>query len=61
MVREYMRRSSYLVSPERFERLASYDADIDGTSIRGEIFVARDLATDSIAVTEGSFLVVKAR
>jgi hypothetical protein len=56
-----MRRSSYLVSPERFERLASYDADIDGTSIRGEIFVARDLATDSIAVTEGSFLVVKAR
>jgi 8-oxo-dGTP pyrophosphatase MutT (NUDIX family) len=59
VVREVHEEISYFVSPERFEHLASYNADIDGASIRGEIFIARDLPTDRVPVTEGSLLVVE--
>ena len=60
-MREIYEEISYFV-PERFEYLANLDGidtDIDGESVRGQFFIARDIPADAVAITEGSLLIVK--
>src|SRR5260370_9129894 len=62
VVREIHEEISYFVPPERFEHLASFDGtdiDVDGGTVSGEFFVARDIPVDALVITEGSLLIVK--
>jgi 8-oxo-dGTP diphosphatase len=62
VVREIYEEVGYFISPDRFEHLVSYNGtefDIDGDTIRSEFFVARDIPSDELNVTEGSLLVVE--
>jgi 8-oxo-dGTP diphosphatase len=61
VVREIHEELSYFVPPERFEHLASLDGsdlDVNGGTVRGDIFVARNIPIDPLVVTEGSLLIV---
>jgi 8-oxo-dGTP diphosphatase len=60
VVREVYEEISYFLPPERFEHLASYegsDIDVDGGTAHGEFFVARDVPTERLLITEGTLLV----
>ena len=62
VVREVHEEISYFVAPERFDHLASYsgaDADVEGGTVRGEFFVARDVPADALHITEGSLVLVE--
>ena len=62
VVREICEELSYFVPPERFEYLAGLDGldlDVDGGTVRGCFFVARDIPIDALVITEGSLLTVK--
>ena len=62
VVREIHEEISYFVPPSSFEYLASFDGtdiDVDGGTVRGEFFVARDIPVDALVITEGSLLIVK--
>ena len=62
VVREVYEEIGYFISPDRFEHLVSYSGtefDIDGDTMRGEFFIARDIPIDKLNVTEGSLLVVE--
>src|SRR5215469_4604824 len=62
VVREVYEEIGYFISPDRFEHLVSYSGtefDIDGDTMRGEFFIARDIPIDELNVTEGSLLVVE--
>jgi 8-oxo-dGTP diphosphatase len=55
-----MERSAIFLPPERFERLASYkcsDIDVNGGTAHGKLFVARDVPTERLLITEGTLLV----
>ena len=57
VVREVHEEISYFLPPERFEYLASYDSsdiDVDGGTVHGEFFVARDVPVSGLLITEGS-------
>jgi 8-oxo-dGTP diphosphatase len=63
VVREIHEKLSYFLPPDRFEHLTSYEgiefeADNGGT-LRGEFYVARDVPSDALIVTEGSLLIVQ--
>jgi 8-oxo-dGTP diphosphatase len=61
VVREIHEELSYFVPPERFEHLASLDGsdlDVNGGTVRGDIFVARNIPIDPLVITEGSLLIV---
>jgi 8-oxo-dGTP pyrophosphatase MutT (NUDIX family) len=61
VVREIHEELSYFVAPERFEYLASLDGldlDVDGGTVRGSFFVARDVPISALVITEGSLLTV---
>jgi 8-oxo-dGTP diphosphatase len=60
-VREVNEELGYFIPPEQFQHLASHtgvDLEIDGGTVRGELFVARDIPVDALAITEGTLLVV---
>jgi 8-oxo-dGTP diphosphatase len=60
VVREIHEEIGYFVPAERFEYLASLvggDIDIDGTSVREEVFAARGIPVHELVVTEGALLV----
>jgi 8-oxo-dGTP diphosphatase len=62
VVREIYEEISYFVAAERFEYLASLigeNIDVEGGSVREEVFVARDIPVDELVVTEGSLLVAE--
>jgi 8-oxo-dGTP pyrophosphatase MutT (NUDIX family) len=62
IVREIHEELSYFVSAERFEHLASVDGkdiDVEGGTVSGAFFIARDIPADSLVITEGSLLIVK--
>jgi 8-oxo-dGTP diphosphatase len=62
VVREIQEEISYFVPVERFEHVVTLDGtdiDVDGGTVRGEFFIARDIPVDSLVITEGSLLIVK--
>jgi 8-oxo-dGTP diphosphatase len=64
VVREIHEEISYFIAPDRFEHLATHedsDFESDGgtVTVRGEIFVARDVPADKVKVTEGALLIAK--
>lgn len=61
VVREISEEISHPVPPERFQHLLSLDCadpEIAGGRVRGEFFIARDVPTDVLVITEGKLLVV---
>ena len=59
VVREVHEEISYFVPPEQFEHLTSYNnVDAEGGTVAGEMFVARDVPSDRLIITEGSLLIV---
>ena len=62
IVREIHEEISYYVPAEHFEHLVSLDGtdmDVDGGSVRGEFFVARNIPVDALVITEGTLLIIK--
>ncbi len=62
VVREVHEEISYFVPAERFEYLARLDGtdiDVDGGTVSGEFFIARNIPVDALVVTEGSLLIVE--
>src|SRR4051794_12845228 len=62
VVREVHEEIGYYVPPERFEYLVERlgeDPDVEGGIIHGHIFVARDIPSDKLVITEGSLLIVR--
>ena len=62
VVREVHEEISYFVPPEQFEYLAERhgaDPDVEGGIFHGQIFVARDIPSDRLVITEGSLLIVR--
>lgn len=60
-VREVHEEIGYYLPPERFERIGSYsgpDHATPGGSLRGEMFLARDVPIDQLTVTEGRLAIV---
>jgi len=61
VVREVHEEVSYFVPPEQFEYLAErrgVDPAVEGGIIYGHVFVARDIPSDKLVITEGSLLIV---
>lgn len=64
VVREIHEEISYFVPAEHFEHLASLDGthlDVDGRTVRGEFFIARNIPVDALVITEESLLIIKPR
>lgn len=61
VVREVHEEVSYFVPPEQFEYLTErhgVDPAVEGGTIYGHVFVARDIPSDKLVITEGSLLIV---
>jgi 8-oxo-dGTP diphosphatase len=61
VVREIHEEISYFVPAERFEHVATLDGtdiEVEGGTVRGEFFIARDISVDALVITEGSLLIV---
>ena len=61
-VREVHEEISHYVSPDRFEYLITYhnpDSDAEGGTVRGKIFIVRNVPVYSLRVTEGSLLIIE--
>ncbi len=61
VVREIHEEIGYYLPPERFELIGRYfgpDHMLPGGTLLGEIFIARDVPIDQLAVTEGKLRVV---
>jgi 8-oxo-dGTP diphosphatase len=61
IVREIHEEISYFVPPTHFEHLANFDGadiEVEGGTVRGEFFIARDIPVDSLVITEGSLLII---
>ena len=61
VVREVHEEVSYFVPPEQFEYLTErhgVDPAVEGGTIYGHVFVARDIPSDRLVITEGSLLIV---
>jgi 8-oxo-dGTP pyrophosphatase MutT (NUDIX family) len=61
VVREIAEETSQHIPAERFQHLFSLDgADPEGPGdhLRGEFFVAYDVPTDALVITEGKLLIV---
>jgi 8-oxo-dGTP diphosphatase len=62
VVREIHEEISYFVPAEHFEYLATLDGtdlDLDGGTVTGQFFIARNIPVDALLVTEGSLLIIK--
>ena len=56
------KRSAISCKPDRFEHLASFsglDPDVEGGTLLGEFFVARDVPADALLITEGSLFIAE--
>ena len=63
LLREINEEIGYFIPQERFEYLANYegaDPETPGGVVRAEFFVARDIIVESLVVTEGSLVIIKA-
>ena len=61
VIREVHEEVSYFVPPEQFEYLTErhgVDPAVEGGIIYGHVFVARDIPSDKLVITEGSLLIV---
>jgi 8-oxo-dGTP pyrophosphatase MutT (NUDIX family) len=61
VVREIAEEISQHIPAERFQPLFSLDGadpDISGGYVKGEFFVAYDIPTDALVITEGKLLIV---
>ena len=61
VVREIAEEISQHIPAERFQHLLSLDGadpEIPGGYLRGELFVAYDVPTDALVITEGKLLIV---
>jgi len=61
VVREVHEEVGYFVPPEQFEYLAErrgVDPAVEGGMIYGLVFVARDIPSDKLVITEGSLLII---
>ncbi len=61
VVREVHEEIGYYLPPQRFELIGSYsgpDYSTPGGSLRGEVFLARDVPIDQLTVTEGRLAIV---
>jgi 8-oxo-dGTP diphosphatase len=61
VVREVHEELSYFVPAKHFEHLASLtgsDIAVDGGILIAEFFIARDVPTSALVITEGSLLIV---
>ena len=57
-----MRKSAILFQPSALSNLARLDVtdiDVDGGTVSGEFFIARNIPVDALVVTEGSLLIVE--
>ena len=62
VVREIYEEISYFVPPSHFEHLTRYegnDPEINGGTVYGEFFVARDLPAECLVITEGSLRIIR--
>lgn len=62
VVREIQEEIRHFVAADRFERLVSYngvEVDADGSIVRGEFYIARDVPVHELAVTEGHLTIVE--
>ena len=62
VVREIQEEISCCVAAERFEHFTNYesvDPELNGDTVYGEFFVARELLAESLVITEGSLLIIK--
>ncbi|WP_128970477.1 NUDIX domain-containing protein [Bradyrhizobium tropiciagri] len=61
VVREIYEEIGHYLAPERFELIGSYsgpDPSTPGGTLRGEVFLARDVPIDQLNVTEGRLEIV---
>jgi len=61
VVREVHEEIGYYLPPERFELIGWYsgpDYSTPDRSLRGEVFLARDVPADRLTVTEGRLMLV---
>jgi 8-oxo-dGTP pyrophosphatase MutT (NUDIX family) len=61
VVREIHEEIGYYLPPERFELIGRYSGPDHSTpngTLRGEVFLARDVPVDELTVTEGSLVIV---
>jgi len=62
VVREIHEETSHFVPPGRFEHLTTYegiDPEVNGGTVYGEFFVARDLPAECLVITEGALRIIK--
>lgn len=53
---------SYFVPPEQFEYVTErhgIDPAVEGGTIYGHVFIARDIPSEKLVITEGSLLIVR--
>jgi 8-oxo-dGTP pyrophosphatase MutT (NUDIX family) len=61
IVREVHEETGFFIPPERFEHLGSFDGadiDIEGGTLRGHLFVVRDIHANALVITEGALVIV---
>jgi 8-oxo-dGTP diphosphatase len=61
IVREVHEETGRFIPAERFEHLGSFDGadlDVEGGTLRGHLFVVRDVQTNTLAITEGALHIV---
>jgi 8-oxo-dGTP pyrophosphatase MutT (NUDIX family) len=61
IVREVHEETGYYLPPARFEKVGFYfgpDHFMPNGTLRGEIFVARDIPADELSVTEGTLRII---
>jgi 8-oxo-dGTP diphosphatase len=62
VVREVREEIGYFIPPERFEHLLERlgsDPNVEGGIIQRQVFVARDIPSQNLVITEGSLLIVR--
>ena len=60
-MRELNEELCYFVAAELFQHLASHsgaDLEIEGGTVRGELFVVRNIPVKALTITEGALLTV---
>ena len=64
VVREIYEETSYYVPPERFALLVRHDGadpEVENGTVRSEFFIAGNIPTEDLVITEGSLLVAKTK
>jgi 8-oxo-dGTP diphosphatase len=61
IVREVHEEIGHFIPAERFEHLGSFDGadlDVEGGTLRGHLFVARDVQANTLVIAEGALQIV---